>query len=34
MRKLLLSFDIEEFDVPIENGVEISMKDQMERSDE
>ena len=32
MRKLLLSFDIEEFDVPIENGVEISMKDQMERS--
>lgn len=32
MSKLLLSFDIEEFDVPLENGVEIPIEKQMERS--
>lgn len=32
MNKLLLSFDIEEFDVPLENGIDIPLSKQMERS--
>ncbi|MEG1574718.1 MAG: polysaccharide deacetylase family protein, partial [Bacteroidales bacterium] len=32
MPKLLLSFDIEEFDLPLENGVDIPFEEQMRRS--